>query len=353
MSNNRSNPPRPDKGGRTNKDAATPPPSAQETPKPSGTPTSSRAASRGAARRAASSSGEQRTASGGQSVQGRVRAQERIREREQERRRQQITTGIIIAAVAIGLIALAFILTRTTGDAPIPEGTAARYDGLTADRSEDGFPLLGDRETRVEVALYSSFDCSACATFHENTIAGLVERVRRGEISLLYVPISGTGQITNGRGAAAAALCLSEQDPSAFWELQDAFFSWQGQFGNQAFQDTRMRAAVESLGADVSAWYACINSDREDSILVTASSQARSLANYISTPTIAINGVVPLDEEGSPVLDPIALFVRIDEEVARLQRAPVEATDEPGAEVTPELTAESTVEPTPEATEAP
>ncbi len=347
MSNNRSNPPRPEKGGRTNKDEPTPPPAAQEAPKPSGTPVSSRAASRGAARRAASSaSGEQHPVASGPSTQGRVRAQERIREREQERRRQQITTGIIIAAVVIGLIALAFILTRTTGDAPIPEGTAARYDGLPADRSEDGFPVLGDRETRVEIALYSSFDCTACATFHENTIAGLVERVRRGEISLLYVPISGTGQITNGRGAAAAALCLSEQDPSAFWELHDAFFSWQGQFGNQSFQDTRMRAAVEALGVDVSAWYACINSDREDSILITASSQARSLANYASTPTIAINGVVPLDAEGSPVLDPIALFVRIDEEVARLQRAPAEATDEAGAEVTPEATAESTAEAT-------
>ncbi len=351
MSNNRSNPPRPDKGARTNKGAETPPPASQVTPKSGDAPTSSRAARSGAARRAASaSSGEQRT-TGGQDSPGRARSQERIREREQQRRRQQVTTVIVIAAVVIGLIALAFILTRTTGDAPIPQTSSARYDGLSATRSEDGFPLLGDPETRVEVALYSSFDCTACATFHDNAIEGLVERVRREEIALLYVPIYGTGSVTNGRGAAAGAICLSEQDPSAFWELHDAFYSWQGQFGNQSFQDTRMRAAVEALGGDATAWYSCINSDRDDEILNTAASQARSLANYISTPTIAINGVVPLDTDGNPLLDPIALFVRIDEEVERLQRTPAEstaeATEESGVEVTPEVGV------TPEATAAP
>ncbi|MDX2159735.1 MAG: thioredoxin domain-containing protein [bacterium] len=255
------------------------------------------------------------------SAVGRKRAEERMKEREQQRRRQQAATIIIVAAVAVSVILLAIILRNAPADAPIPESAAARYDGLEATRNLDGFPELGDPDSPVQVTLYSSFDCTACASFHDATAAGLVERVRAGAISLVYVPIFGTGTVTNGRGAAAAAICLSEQDPSAFWELQDAFFSWQGLFGNQSFTDTRLRAAVETLGADVNAFYGCIGSGRPDEIMTRASTQARALANYQSTPTIAINGVVPLnDEDNTPMIDPDTILARIDEEIERLSR---------------------------------
>jgi protein-disulfide isomerase len=251
-----------------------------------------------------------------------------------------VTTIGIGVAILVGLIIVAALSRNLPADAPIPPETRARYDGLTANRTDEGYPELG--ESIIEVALYTSFDCAPCGTFHNQVTEGLTQRVRAGDISLVYVPLYATGNITNGQGATRAAICVAEQDPSAFWELQDAFFAWQTQFGNQAYTDPRIRGLIEQLDIDSGAFYGCLNSDRTNRVLETAQSQARALANYDGTPVVAINGIIPTNEDGA-ITEPEALFAVIDERIAGRQVQPdADAQATPEAERTPE--AETTAE---------
>ncbi|GEM_PF-349262 len=286
----------------------------------------------------------------------RNRAEERIKERKQEKRRQQLTTGGIAVAVIIGLIVLAILVVNQPADAPIPPESAARYNDLAASRTEDGYPELGD--SPIQVSFYSSFDCAPCGVLHDQVIDGLTERVRAGSISLVYVPLYATGSITNGQGAARAAICAAEQDPSAFWELQDAFYEWQTTFGNQAYTDPRIRRLAEAFNLDMGAFYGCISAERTTQVLTDGSTQARALANYVVTPAIAINGIIPVDDEGVALTDAEAIFAVIDQRIADRRQQPA-ATTEPDIETTLEATSEaettpeSVIEATAEVTQLP
>jgi protein-disulfide isomerase len=183
--------------------------------------------------------------------------------------------------------------------AQVSPAALARYEGLETTRSQDGYPVLGDPSAPVQVAVYTSFDCPACRIFHEEYQDDLIERVRAGDVALILVPLYGTGSIANGQGAARAALCAAEQ--GAFWQFQELLFDWQGRYVNQAFTDTHILMGVDWLGLDSSVFLDCVARDRPDRILDNSMSDAINLVNFIGTPTITINDVVPLNAGQQPV----------------------------------------------------
>jgi hypothetical protein len=79
-----------------------------------------------------------------------------------------------------------------------------------------------------------------------------------------------------------------------------------------------------------------------------AQQQASTLINFVGTPTIAINGVVPVDGDGNPFTDPGDILAAMDSAIAAAEarRQQPEAT----VETTPEAT-EATEEATPSVTE--
>ncbi|MBE2271054.1 MAG: thioredoxin domain-containing protein [Anaerolinea sp.] len=288
-----------------------------------------------------------RPASSGESARqagGGSRAAERKQEREQEQRRRQLTIG---AGIIIGVILLAVVtllIVRTPADAPIPENTLTLYDGIQKSRTQEGFAQLGDPNSAVRVGLYSSFDCTHCRDFHDELQPALVQRVRDGQIALFFVPLFGTGSVTNGQGAARAAVCAGNQ--GRFWEMHDALFYWQGLYVNQAFTNNRIQTGASSLGLDVGAFNGCILSDDTSEILTAANTSRNALgASFVGTPTVTINGVVPTDSEQNVISDRQAILAAIDEAIARL------ASGGTTPEVTPEVTTEATVEPEAAATE--
>lgn len=290
------------------------------------------------------------------------RTAERRKERERERRRQQIITYVIIAVAVVVVVGFIFFIVNAPADAPIPEAALTRYDNVTHTRTEEGFPRLGDASAPVQVAEYSSFDCPHCYEFHAEMVDELVNRVEDGYMALTYVPLYGFGGITNGQGAAIAALCAADQDK--FWQFHDALFDWQGQYGNQAFTNNRIIGGVEALNLDRGKYDTCISSGETNDILAAARAQQAGLLNFTGTPTITINGVVPLDDNQQPLTDYTAILARIDSEIERAKElygsVTPEATSEPAVEATesatPEATAEApesmTPEPTAEVTSA-
>lgn len=286
--------------------------------------------------RGAESESEARPASGG----GGSRAAERKQEREQERQRRRIVgAAVVIGAVAL-LVIFALLITSIPVDAPVPENAVTRYEGLQQTVTQDGYPQLGNPNAPVRVAVYSSFDCTHCREFHDGYQQALVDRARAGGISLVFVPLYGTGSVTNGEGAGRSALCAAQQ--GKFWAFQDALFNWQGLYGNQAFTANRLQSGAGTLGVDLR--NGCVTSGTTTDVLTRARTAATNLLNYTGTPTITINGVVPTDNDQVPITDRDALIAAIDAEIARLG-GNVTAQ----AEVTPEATPEATPETTPEA----
>lgn len=290
-----------------------------------------------------------------------TRTADRRKEREKERRRTQMITIIVVIVVVVVLAAVALILANQPSDAPIPEGSVARYEGIQQSRTTEGFPRLGDPSSPVQVQLFSSFDCTACRTLHDELLDDLLQRVRAGSIALTFVPLYNTGSITNGQGAAKAALCVADQ--GGFWPYHDALFAWQGQFANQAFTQSRLVSGVDALLLDRLAFELCSRSGSTDSVLSEARTDAANLLNFAGTPTLTINGIVPADENGQPMSGAPALLEAVDRAIETIenrinrptgtpvQPAAAEATTAPTAEATAAATLAQPTEPAqPEAT---
>lgn len=289
------------------------------------------------------------------------RTAERRQERERQRRRQRLLVVAIAIIVLAVFFVFALILANQPSEAPIPEAALTRYEGISTSRTTEGYPRLGDPDAPVQVSEYSSFGCPGCKLFHDEAIDAIVERVRSGNMAFIYVPLwqrSGAA-VANTQGAARAAVCAAEQN--AFWTLHDAFFEWQSVYGNQAFTNSRIITGIEAVGLDRGEYDACIGSGRPDEVLNRAQQQASALINFVGTPTIAINGVVPVDSEGNPYTATSDILAAIDNAIATAARrqqpestaeGTPEATEEADEETTPEATTADDEEAIPEATEA-
>jgi protein-disulfide isomerase len=270
----------------------------------------------------------------------RTRERREERQRQQRRQRQLALVGGLIVLAALAVVVI--ILANQPGEAPIPEGSVERYAGISQSLTDDGYPMIGSPDAPVEVIEYSSFDCTHCQEFHEAVTVNLIDRVRAGDISFTYVPVFGTGSVTNGEGAAKAAICVAEQD--AFWPYHDALFTWQSQYGNTAFAQNRLASGVDNLGLNRAEWEQCLRSDQPDRVALSPQEAQAAFENFSGTPTIVINGTML-----SAPLDLTSVNAAIDQALAfSPPSAPAtEATPEPEAsdESTDEATAETTETP--------
>lgn len=281
----------------------------------------------------------------------RTRTVERRKEREQQKKRQRQTVIIIsIVVVAVVLVGL-FLLTQQPAEAPIPAEAATRYQSVAQSTTDDGFPVLGSDNAPVKVLEYASFDCTHCREFHDSAMSGLVQRISNGEVQFTYVPLFGTGSISNGEGAARTAVCAGQQ--GKFWEFHDALFSWQGLYVNTAFSDQRLKTGLTNAGVDRGQWDQCMASSTPQTIL-DAALRASQLQNITGTPSLVVNGTM------LPAVDAASLNAAIDQALAAAGGVPapvveptVEATAEATQEATSEATEEAVVDETAEATTAP
>jgi len=283
-----------------------------------------------------------------------ARLGDRRKERERESRRNNLLIGVGVAAALIGLILFGIWSGNRPEEAPIPEGATARYENLPVTRTRDGYPRIGNPDAPVQVLLYSSFDCESCKPFIEGLRDPLIERMRDLNTAVTFVPLYGYGDITNGQGAARAAMCALEQ--GQFWPFAEALYNWQ-QFGNQAFSNPRILSGVEALGMDRGAFTACSLGGAPDGVITTARNQARALLGFTTPPAAVINGVLLTGgDDNAVVTDPEAVIAAVDRALSNLVRPDRdELESEATAEATPEATEEAEAaieaEPTAEVTE--
>lgn len=298
-------------------------------------------------------------------VQAKSRTKARREAREADRRKRRNLTyviGLVVAAVVIAGIVL--ILSQPQ-DAPIPEGTFSRYEGIPQTLDEDGFPVLGDPDAPVRVIEYSSFSCPACRNWHESSLDDMLEQVRAGAVSFTFVPLQ-TGGVPNPAGAAKVALCAGEQ--GQFFEMHDALFDWQGRYGNRAFTQQRLDTGVANFELNQSQFDECRGSSEMNDLLDTAQAIASSRGTT-STPSFTVQGQLVSQGELFSSIEqtlqniiattgrqPVPLGEQGDEDTTDVEEVTPEATEEPSAEPTEDVSeepmAEATEEVTPVATEA-
>ena len=171
------------------------------------------------------------------------------------------------------------------GDEPsitIAPSTLSRYDGLRQGVDENGLPMLGVADAPVQIQIFSSFGCPPCRFFSEDNMDTIIDAARAGELSYIYVPMQ-TGGIPNVVGANAAAMCASEQ--GAFFQFHDALFYFAQRYGNDAFTESRFRAAANDLMLDMDMFESCLDEGRFNDPIDNAIQLAVDL-NISATPTL-------------------------------------------------------------------
>lgn len=183
--------------------------------------------------------------------------------------------------------------TPTPTNTPEPLPTAitvdseARYADIPQSLSAEGFPQLGEPDAPVQATLYGSFDSPDSREFHVEVFFDLLDRVRAGDVRVTFVPLYGIGRISNGEGAARAAICAAQQD--AFWRMSDTLFERQGALRNQAFTRASLEDAAGDLGLDEAEWQECLESDLPGEVLAAAQESAEA-QSVEETPTLLVNG---------------------------------------------------------------
>jgi protein-disulfide isomerase len=190
---------------------------------------------------------------------------------------------------------------------PFAEDVQERYTDYEIGTTEEGFPRLGSPDAPVSVVEISSFDCPACAQFHDVTFPELLPRIAAGDINFVYIPIYGTGSIPNGDSASRASVCMGDD----FWAYHDGLFAWH-EFGEFSYLYERLYdGAVQEFGVEGEAFNDCYTSDETTAILQSAFEYAQSIEGFTGTPTILVNGN-PVPNAAGPINEAIDLILSGD-----------------------------------------
>ncbi len=217
------------------------------------------------------------------------------------------------------------IAATATAQAPMQQAAAmdrflAQYDGLDQGLTADGYPVLGDTEAPAELTVWSSFACPHCMTFNLEVTGALTEeQVRAGDLSIVYVPVTGIGNVPNGDQATVAAYCAGDQD--AFWPYHDYLFDRQFEDGAEAYSMENLLAGAEGLQLDMATFETCLSSAPSTAFIEQTNIEFLE-SGFGGTPAVLLNGSVVNDRSLGGLQVAIASL-----EVAQQDPTPVE--DEP------------------------
>ncbi len=184
-------------------------------------------------------------------------------------------------------------LTLVPSTTPASGDSATPYDRIPSGFTPEGFPMLGREDAPVSMVEYGSYDSVASGLSHTEIFQPLLPRIESGDVRYTFIPLSGTGTLPNGTGAARAALCAGEQD--TFWEYHTRLYSLQVR-DEDVFDGGSLIDIVNELGLDAEAWNACALGENTNATLRAASEAALDLESYAGTPTILLNDGFALND---------------------------------------------------------
>ncbi|MGB8132506.1 MAG: thioredoxin domain-containing protein [Candidatus Angelobacter sp.] len=168
-----------------------------------------------------------------------------------------------------------------------PQVTDARLsEELLENARLDGAPSRGQGSTAVSVVVFSDFQCPFCAAFTRMFDQYMKENPGKVRVIFRNAPLSIHPW---AKPAAEAGICISRQNPAAFWQFHDLLFSKQ-----KAVTSQTLGAEIDGLirglpGVNRDEYAKCMASSYPNERLQQDLDLARSY-NIHSTPTVFING---------------------------------------------------------------
>ncbi len=108
-----------------------------------------------------------------------------------------------------------------------------------------GAALKGNRAAKVAILEFSDFECPYCGRFARSTLRELERRyIATGRVLFAYVHFPLASLHRNAHGAAAAALCAS--DEGRFWEMHDRLFAGRVDLGGESLRDHASALRLDS-----------------------------------------------------------------------------------------------------------
>lgn len=211
----------------------------------------------------------------------------------------KLSHAVSLAVFLILLTALTLAPTVAQDVTPLPPADIGDVTGLEQSLTSQGYPQIGSSDAPIQIIVFCAYDALACGEFYESAFFPLLERVEAGDAQIVYLPLYGANELENGRAAASAAICAAQQ--GAFWSVSELFYQWQTEIGGNAFESSRIRSAVESLGLNQTAWNDCMLSDHPTTVLEKARLDADLQEGFTDArrPYVLVNGVPTLPDADS------------------------------------------------------
>jgi protein-disulfide isomerase len=186
-----------------------------------------------------------------------------------------------VALVAGGGV-MAYVLTRKQA-VSIPANPVIQV----SDTSGFSGYYLGSDSAPLTVTEYADYECPACQQWAVVQFPTIRERlVATGRVRWRYrdFPLD---MHRHSRVAAHAAACAGEQ--GKYWEMNEAIYSWGGDWPAKRDATGVFRGFAQRIGIDAAAYDACMASGRFAGRIAAGRNEAVS-AGVGSTPTFLING---------------------------------------------------------------
>ena len=193
---------------------------------------------------------------------------------EQPLWQRPIVIGVLLAGVLLAVV-LIFVVNSQRG------GSAGTTAGVTTEGR-----ALGPADAPVTIVEYSDYACPHCRNFHVETASQLEETyIADGTVRLEMQPVAYLGNPS--MFAANAALCA--QDQEQFWPYHDRLFQALGEFGNSAFDASRLKEYAAELDLDQEQFNQCVDGNQHIDTVRDITNEAQS-RGVTGTPTFFING---------------------------------------------------------------
>ncbi|MBI4362661.1 MAG: DsbA family protein [Euryarchaeota archaeon] len=196
-----------------------------------------------------------------------------------------------LLAVAIAIMALAGVaLSLNRGPPAVPEGSApgavaavppgySVHNGLP-------HPERGNPGATVTVEAFEDYLCPFCKRFFDHTEPALLAQYG-DRVRFVWHEFPNEQTHPFATKAAEAARCAGDQ--GRYWEMHDALYSKQGEWGYKPDSPGHFQQYASDLGLDTPRFNQCLDSDKHRRTVLEdyRDSQRRGVSG---TPTFLVNG---------------------------------------------------------------
>ncbi len=145
-------------------------------------------------------------------------------------------------------------------------------------------PFKGEANARLTFVEVSDYQCPFCGRYFRETYPQLeAEYVKTGKVRSVFLDLPLEAIHKSAFGAAKAARCAGQQ--GKYWEMHDRLFANQKELEPWA-------PHAEAIGLDITAFDACVASDKEDAAIRRDMAEAQKLG-VTGTPAFLIGRTDP------------------------------------------------------------